>query len=104
MRPILFLFLIIQFGFSCTQQDPIIGQTEITKWKGNKTGAISVTYDDGIVNQLTIAKPIMDSLGLPATFYIITGKVEGSGKGKFIGRNPQEIIAETEKIPTDSSN
>ncbi|HSF53716.1 MAG TPA: polysaccharide deacetylase family protein, partial [Algoriphagus sp.] len=46
----------------------------------------------------------MDSLGLPATFYIITGKVEGSGKGKFIGRNPQEIIAETEKIPTDSSN
>lgn len=104
MRPILFLFLIELFGYSCSQNDPLVGQTEITKWQGNKKGAISVTYDDGIINQLTIAKPIMDSLGLPATFYIITGKVEGSGKGKFIGRNPKEIIDETGHIPTDSTN
>jgi peptidoglycan/xylan/chitin deacetylase (PgdA/CDA1 family) len=90
--------------FSCTQTDPIVGRTEITKFQGNKKGAISVTYDDGIVNQFTIAKPIMDSLGLPATFYIITGKVEGSGKGKFIGRDPKEIIAETARIKTDSTN
>lgn len=90
--------------FSCTEKDPLIGQTEITKWPDSKKGAISVTYDDGIVNQFTIAKPIMDSLGLPATFYIITGKVEGSGKGKFIGRDPKEIIAETARIKTDSSN
>ena len=53
---------------------------------------------------MTIAKPILDSLGLPATFYIITGKVEGSGKGKFIGRDPMEIIKETESVKTDSSN
>ncbi len=46
----------------------------------------------------------MDSLGLPATFYIITGKVEGSGKGKFIGRDPKEIINETASIKTDSTN
>lgn len=104
MRSILLLFLIAVFGYSCSQNDPLVGQTEITKWQGNKKGAISVTYDDGIVNQLTIAKPIMDSLGLPATFYIITGKVEGSGKGKFIGRNPQDIITETEHIRTDSTN
>lgn len=90
--------------FSCTQTDPIVGRTEITKFQGNKKGAISVTYDDGIVNQFTIAKPIMDILGLPATFYIITGKVEGSGKGKFIGRDPKEIIAETARIKTDSTN
>lgn len=104
MKPTLFLCLIAMIEFSCTQTDPIVGQTEIAKWQGNKKGAISVTYDDGIINQLTIAKPIMDSLGLPATFYIITGKIEGSGKGKFIGRNPQEIIAETEHTPTDSTN
>ena len=104
MKPTLFLCLIAMIEFSCTQTDPIVGQTEIAKWQGNKKGAISVTYDDGIINQLTIAKPIMDSLGLPATFYIITCKIEGSGKGKFIGRNPQEIIAETEHTPTDSTN
>lgn len=96
--------LLVLISFACTQTDPIVGQTEITKFQGNKKGAISVTYDDGIVNQFTIAKPIMDSLGLPATFYIITGKVEGSGKGKFIGRDPKEIMAEIATVKTDSTN
>ena len=104
MKSFLLILLLCLVIFSCTTPDPIVGQTEITKFQGNKKGAISVTYDDGIINQLTIAKPIMDSLGLPATFYIITGKVEGSGKGKFIGRNPKEIIAETAQIKTDSTN
>ncbi len=100
--PALLLFALV-FA-SCAQRDPMVGQTEITKFQGNKKGAISVTYDDGIINQFTIAKPIMDSLGLPATFYIITGKVAGSGKGQFIGRNPRDIISETAKIKTDSTN
>lgn len=104
MKRILFLLSLGISCLSCSPTDPMIGQTEITKFQGNKKGAISVTYDDGIVNQLTIAKPIMDSLGLPATFYIITGKVEGSGKGKFIGRDPKEIITETASIKTDSTN
>jgi len=104
MKSLLTPLLIALLGFSCTPTDPIVGQTEITKFQGNKKGAISVTYDDGIVNQLTIAKPIMDSLGLPATFYIITGKVAGSGEGKFIGRDPKEIIAETARIKTDATN
>jgi len=96
--------ILIGFCFSCSQSNPIAGTTEITKWPEGRTGAISVTFDDGIINQFTIAKPIMDSLGLPATFYIITGKVEGSGKGKFIGRDPEEIIRETGLTKTDSSN
>ena len=100
----LFAYSIICFSFSCSNPNPIIGTSEITKWPDDKTGAISVTYDDGIVNQFTIAKPIMDSLGIPATFYIITGKVEGAGKGKFTGRDPKVIIEETRSTPTDSSN
>ncbi|MFN3998990.1 polysaccharide deacetylase family protein [Algoriphagus sp.] len=104
MKSLSSLLLLAFMGFGCTPTDPIVGQTEITKFQGNKKGAISVTYDDGIINQFTIAKPIMDSLGLPATFYIITGKVKGSGKGKFIGRDPKVIIAETATIKTDSTN
>ncbi|MDG1278266.1 MAG: polysaccharide deacetylase family protein [Algoriphagus sp.] len=106
MKPTLKLFsiLLISIGFSCTESNPNVGTSEITKWPEGKIGAISVTYDDGIINQFTIGKPIMDSLGLPATFYIITGKVEGSGKGKFIGRDPKEIIRETASSKTDSSN
>ena len=99
------LFTLILLTVSCTQPPTDwSSHTEITKWKDGKTGAISVTYDDGIINQFTIAKPIMDSLSLPATFFIITGKVAGSGKGKFIGRDPETIIAETATIKTDSSN
>jgi peptidoglycan/xylan/chitin deacetylase (PgdA/CDA1 family) len=104
MKPAFALLLLALINLACTPTDPIVGQTEITKFQGNKKGAITLTYDDGIINQLTIAKPIMDSLGLPATFYVITGKVEGSGKGKFIGRDPQKIIAETAKLKTDSTN
>ena len=80
------------------------GHTVITKWQGDKRSAISITYDDGIINQFTVAKPIMDSLGLPATFFIITGKVRGSEKGKFIGRPQNEIISETARIKTNRDN
>ena len=106
MKPLqkLLAILIIGLGFSCAEPNPNVGTSEITKWPEGKTGAISVTFDDGIINQLTVAKPIMDSVGLPATFYIITGKVEGSGKGKFIGRDPKEIIRETAASKTDSIN
>mgnify|MGYP005753647963 CR=1 FL=1 len=104
MKTIFVCIFTVIFFISCTSHDPQVGKTEITKWHGNKTGAVSITFDDGIINQLTIAKPILDSLDLLATFYIITGKVEGSGKGKFIGRDPAEIIKETATIPTDSSN
>lgn len=103
IQSIITAFLISLF-YSCSEPNSIVGTSEITKWPDDKKGAISVTYDDGIINQFTIAKPIMDSLGLPATFYIITGKVEGSGKGKFIGRDPKEIINETALLKTDSSN
>ena len=81
------------------------GQTMITKWYENKKGAVSITYDDGSMNQFRYALPIMERLKLPATFYIITGPVAGSKyPGKFVGRPVQEIINETAKIPTDDQN
>jgi peptidoglycan/xylan/chitin deacetylase (PgdA/CDA1 family) len=81
-----------------------VGQTTLTKWPQDKSAAISVTYDDGIINQFTVARPIMNELGLPATFYVITGKLPDAGQGQFIGRPAAEIIAETATIPTDSTN
>lgn len=99
------LFFLFLLFFSCHQDtNNRVGLTEITKWQDDKKAAISVTYDDGIINQFTIAKPIMDKLGLPATFYVITGKIEGSANGKFIGRDPDEIINETVKIKTNADN
>ncbi len=80
-------------------------QTIITKWKDDKKGAVSITYDDGNRNQFKYALPVMEQLHLPATFYIITGPIIGSQyPGKFIGRPVEEIMKETETIPTDSTN
>lgn len=97
--------LIIPFLlFSCGNNDRV-GQTEITKWKFGKNGAISITYDDGNIHQFKRAMPIMDGLGFPGTFYIVTGEIPGSQfPSKFIGRPVAEIIEETKTEPTDKEN
>src|ERR1051325_2924994 len=82
-----------------------VGKTEITKWQDGKNGALSLTYDDGSVNQFRVAVPIMDSFGFPATFFIITGNIPGSRyHGTFIGRPTKAIIEETARIPTNKDN
>ena len=82
-----------------------IGQTEITRWQYGKKGAVSITYDDGTINQFRVAVPIMNRLGLPATFYIVTGWFpDAKYPGRFIGRPVSEIIEETKTIPTNKDN
>lgn len=81
-----------------------ISKTSITKWKDNKKSAISITYDDGIIHQFTVARPIMNNIGFPGTFYVITGKIEGAALEKFIGRTPREIMDETVTIKMISDN
>lgn len=82
-----------------------VGKTEIAKWQYGKNGAVSLTYDDGSVNQFRVAVPIMDSFGFPATFFIITGNIPGSRyHGTFIGRPTKAIIEETARIPTNKDN
>ncbi|MGB5320994.1 polysaccharide deacetylase family protein, partial [Lutimonas sp.] len=90
---------------SCTNGlDQHVGQTEVSKWQGNKKSAVSITYDDGIINQFTVARPIMNKLNLPATFFVLTGKINGSEKGKFLGRSKEEIIRETALTKTNTDN
>ncbi len=82
-----------------------VGKTEITKWQYGKSGAVSLTYDDGSINQFRVAVPIMDTFGFPATFFIITGNILGSQyHGTFIGRPMQVIIEETAHVPTNKDN
>ena len=81
------------------------GQTVITKWQDGKTGAVSLTYDDGSINQFKYALPVMKRLKMPATFFIITGPIPGSKyPGRFIGRPVQQIIDETATVPTNADN
>jgi peptidoglycan/xylan/chitin deacetylase (PgdA/CDA1 family) len=82
-----------------------IAQTEITKWQFGKAAAVSLTYDDGSINQFRVAVPIMDGFGFPATFFIITGDIPGSQyRGTFIGRPAKTIVDETASVPTNKDN
>lgn len=97
----LMVFLLTDLG--CKRS--LVGQTEITKWKDGKQSAVSLTFDDSTINQFRVAMPIMDELGMPGTFYLVTGAIPGSEyKPGFVGRSTEEIIAETADIPTDDSN
>jgi peptidoglycan/xylan/chitin deacetylase (PgdA/CDA1 family) len=99
------LFAISILFASCTaKMAENTGHTVITKWQGDKRAAISITYDDGSINQFKVAVPIMNKLGIPGTFFINTGKVNGSAKGKFIGRPREVIIKETASIKTNPDN
>jgi len=93
--------MIASSGFTVGQ----VGKTEITKWQYGKSGAVSLTYDDGSINQFRVAVPIMDSFGFPATFFIITGNISGSHyHGTFVGRPAKAIIEETASVPTNKDN
>jgi peptidoglycan/xylan/chitin deacetylase (PgdA/CDA1 family) len=39
--------------------------------------ALAITFDDGYANNATVAAPILGKLGLPATFFIATGYLDG---------------------------
>lgn len=81
------------------------GRTSIERWQDGRKGAVSITWDDGILNQFRVAVPIMDRLGFPATFFIITGEVTGSRyHGSFVGRPVREIVEETARVPTNADN
>lgn len=81
------------------------GLTEITKWRGDKAAAVSITYDDATINQFRQALPIMDTLGFKGTFFINTADIPGSQyTPKFIGRAIRDIINETSGSPTNADN
>ena len=62
MYKLSFLFLLV--GFAASAQPRI-------DWPHHKKAAIVLTYDDGCKSQLKNAVPLLDSLHLKATFFLI---------------------------------
>ncbi len=81
------------------------GTTTVTEWQYGRSGALSITYDDASRHQFTRALPIMETLTLPATFFVITGPITGSQyQGKFVGRPVKDIIKQSATKPTNEGN
>ncbi|WP_183563844.1 polysaccharide deacetylase family protein [Mucilaginibacter sp. SP1R1] len=104
MKKLLLLLLIIIIWYTnLVKAQP--GKTSITKWQYDRTGAVSITWDDGSINQFKVALPILNRLQLKSTFFIITGQIPGSQyHGRFIGRPVKDIINETATVPTNKTN
>ncbi|MDY0098800.1 MAG: polysaccharide deacetylase family protein [Bacteroidales bacterium] len=105
MKRYLLIYAGILLICSCCSRNSHTGETTVTKWQDGKKGAVSLTYDDGSINQFRKALPIMNELDFPATFFINTGQIQGSKyRGTFIGRPVNDIIKETANVPTNSDN
>ena len=55
---------------------------EISRVLEGKLAAFSFTYDDGAYSHYTTALPMHLKYGMPATFFIITDRVEQDGEGR----------------------
>lgn len=97
--------VLLALFFGCAQEPDLIGTTEISTWQFGKKGAISITFDDGTINQFREAVPILNDLGYKGTFFIITGDIPGSTfQRKFTGRPIEEIVHESTVMPTNDAN
>ena len=51
--------------------------TTVALWQGNKKGAVSLTFDDGVITQFDNAFPLLQEHGLKGTFFIIVKHLFG---------------------------
>jgi oligosaccharide reducing-end xylanase len=51
---------------------------ELATWRGFRACAVSYTFDDNSPKQFSVAQPMFDAKGLPATFFCIVGNLSPS--------------------------
>ena len=56
--------------------DAAVGDTRVAKWKGDKTAAFMLMFDDSWPSHFQVAVPALEERGMTATFYINPGKGE----------------------------
>lgn len=68
------LFRSLAIGYASCGLAAILSAAEpvLTTWPGAAGGAVSLTFDDSLSNQFSVAQPIMDAADIDATFFVIT--------------------------------
>ena len=78
IRAISTLFIAIVLNLlAATQASTLLaGPHEITSWADNKAGAVSITFDDSVISQYTLAVPALNARGFKGTFNVITSMTD----------------------------
>ena len=63
---------------SATLAAAIPAPYELATWRGFRAAAVSYTFDDNSPKQFSVAQPMFDAKGLPATFFCIVGNLSAS--------------------------
>lgn len=90
----------ILFFATCTGS--LWAQHTITYWPDNKDGAVSLSFDDSLPSHLSLAIPLLDSMGIKGTFYVITNNVTANNQWsawRLAAANGHEIGSHTLSHP-----
>jgi peptidoglycan/xylan/chitin deacetylase (PgdA/CDA1 family) len=57
---------------------PLAEQIRSCREGSPRSGTLSITFDDGYLDNFQVAAPILKDLGLPATFFVTTGFIQST--------------------------
>jgi len=66
-------------------------------WSKVSKPAVAITFDDGYADNALEALPVLEELGVPATFFVITGTI--GTRSEFWWHELERIILETQNLP-----
>ncbi|MDE3236313.1 MAG: glycosyltransferase [Bacteroidota bacterium] len=81
----------------------VISVAELEKQLENNTlenNTVVLTFDDGYEDNFSVAVPLLSKYQLPATFFIVSGMLNGETGGYYFWDALQTIFLETEKLPS----
>jgi len=85
---------VLKNSYNVVSTDELISQIQQNKIK-NKS--VAITFDDGLLNNYELARPLLQKYQIPATFFITDSNI---GKNKlFWWDELEEIVLHTEELP-----
>lgn len=82
----------LEYLVSCGYKAITVSELVENGLKRREDKLISITFDDGYKDNIEIAAPILQQLGLTATFFITVSYVSGSVKKKWADGNSREYM------------
>jgi peptidoglycan/xylan/chitin deacetylase (PgdA/CDA1 family) len=79
---VVFVFSFVILQLKCQYVNEIFTY-EYSPFKDNKVYAASLTFDDNSIGQFRYGLPILNKYNIPATFFVITGRVNDTLWNKF---------------------